>query len=102
MSFSLQRKNLARKFYYKRYVDDIYVLFNSAENLKRIQRYLNSRHVNISFTIENEKDNRMSFVDVNIILEQENLKTSVYRKPTFFAEFILPLTVSYHASTKLT
>ena len=42
---------------------------------------LNSRHFNISFTLENEKDNRMSFLDVNIICEQGKFTTSVYRKP---------------------
>ena len=31
--------------------------------------YLNSRHDNISFTTENKKDNKMSFLDVNIIRE---------------------------------
>ena len=58
-----------RSFYYRRYVGDIFFLFNSPEHLKRFQSYLNSRHVNVSFTIENEKDNRMPLLDVNIIRE---------------------------------
>ena len=56
---------------------------NSAEHFKRFHSYLNSSHLNISFTIENEKDNRMSFLDVNIIHEKDKFTTSVYRKPTF-------------------
>ena len=72
-----------RPFYYRRYVNDIFVLFNSAEHLKRFYSYLNSRHLNISFTIENEKGNRMSFLDVDIIREKDKFTTSVYRKPTF-------------------
>ena len=44
-------------FYYQRYNDDIFVLLNSPEHLKRFYSYLNSCHVNISFTIANEKDN---------------------------------------------
>ena len=59
-----------RPFYYRRYVDDIFVLFNSPEHFKRFQSYFNSRHANISFTIVNEKDNRMSVLDVNVIREQ--------------------------------
>ena len=55
-----------RPFYYPRYVD-IFALFNSPEHLKRLHSYLNSRLVNIFFTVENEKDNRMSFLDVNKI-----------------------------------
>ena len=72
-----------RPLYYRRYVDDIFVLFNSTEHLKRFYSYLNSPHLNISLTIENEKDNRMSFLDVNIIREKDKFTTSVYRKPTF-------------------
>ena len=36
----------------------------------------------MSFTIENEKDNRMSFLYVKIIPEQGKFTTSDYRKPT--------------------
>ena len=72
-----------RPLYYRRYVDDIFVLFNSAEHLKHFYSYLNSCHLNISLTIENEKDNRMSFLHVYIIREKDKFTTSVYRKPTF-------------------
>ena len=72
-----------RPLYYRRYVDDIFVLFNSAEHLKRFHSYLNSPHFNIYFSIENEKDNGMSFLEVNIIREKDKFTTSVYRKPTF-------------------
>ena len=37
----------------------------------------------MSFTMQNEKDNGMSFLDVNIIREQGKFTTSVYHKPTF-------------------
>ena len=53
------------------------VLFNSPEHLKLFKSYLNSRHVNISFTIENEKDKRMSFLEVNVIREKGKFTTSV-------------------------
>ena len=72
-----------RPLYCRRYVDDIFVLFNSPEHLKRFHSYLNSCHLNTSCTIENEKDNRMSFLDVNIIREKGKFTTSIYREPTF-------------------
>ena len=72
-----------RPLQYRRYVDDIFILYNSAEHLKCFHSYLNSHHLEISFTIENEKDNRMSFLDVNIIHEKGKFTTSVYCKPTF-------------------
>ena len=43
-----------RPSYYWRYVDDIFVLFKLSDHLKRFQSYLNSSHVNMSFTIETE------------------------------------------------
>ena len=37
----------------------------------------------MSFSIENEKQNKMSFFDVQVILEDETFTTFVYRKPNF-------------------
>ena len=37
----------------------------------------------MSFTIEIEKQNRMSFLDVQISREDKTFTTPVYRKPTF-------------------
>ena len=72
-----------RPLYYRRYLDDTFVLFNSAEHLKRFHSYLNSCHLNVSFVMESEKDNRMSFLGVNIIREKDKFASSVYCKPTF-------------------
>ena len=72
-----------RPLYYRRYVDDIFVLFKSSDHLKRFQSYLNSCHVSMSFTIETEQKNKISFLDVNVIREQGEFITSVYGKPTF-------------------
>ena len=86
-----------RPSYYRRYVDDIFVLFNSAEHLKRFYSYLNFHHLNISLTMENEKDNRMSFLDVNIIRESLPFLSTTNQ---LLAEFIPILIVSYHLVTK--
>ena len=72
-----------RPLYYRRYVDDIFVLFKPPDHyLKRFQSYLNFCHVSMSFTIETEQKNKISFLDVNVIREQGEFITSVYRKPT--------------------
>ena len=42
----------------------------------------------MSFTIESEKQNRMSFLDVQIIRDK-TFTTSVYRKTTFYTFYIL-------------
>ena len=72
-----------RPLYYRWYAHDIFVLFKSSEHLKRFQSYLNSCHVNKSLFIETEQNNKILFLDVNVIREQGKFITSVYRKPTF-------------------
>ena len=71
-----------RPSYYRRYVVDIFVLFKSSDHLKRFQSYLNSCHVNMSFRIEPEQNNKISFLDINVIREQGKFITSLYQKPT--------------------
>ena len=58
-----------RPSYYGRYVDDIFVLFKSSDHWKRFQSYLNSYHVNMSFTTETEQNKKISLLDVKIIRE---------------------------------
>ena len=72
-----------RPLCYRRYVDDIFVLFKSSGHLKLFQSYLNSCHVNKSFTLETEQNNKISFLDVNVIREKGKFVTSACCKPTF-------------------
>ena len=37
----------------------------------------------MSFSIETEKENKSSFLDVEVIREQGKFTTTIYRKPTF-------------------
>ncbi|XP_057305452.1 uncharacterized protein LOC130642384 [Hydractinia symbiolongicarpus] len=70
--------------YFKRYVDDIFVLFSSPDHLPKFQNYLNKCHPNISFTSETEKSNKLSFLDISITRDVDRkFITSIYRKPTF-------------------
>ena len=69
--------------YYRRYVDDIFVLFETADQLEKFKVYLNSKHQNINFTSELEKDGKLPFLDMLIDRNDGNITTSVYRKPTF-------------------
>ena len=63
-------------------LDDIFINFTSQEHLEAFRNFLNSPHANMSFTIENKKQNRMSLPDVQIICEDKTFTTAVYRKPT--------------------
>ena len=74
--------------YYRRYVDDVIVLFKSKDHVKMFLRYLNSRHKNIEFTYEEEDDNSLTFLDVLISRKDNRFETSVYKKKTFSGVYV--------------
>ena len=55
--------------YYRRYVDDIFVLFKSSDHLPLFKSYMNSRHHSMSFSSESEKDDIIPFLDIQICRE---------------------------------
>ena len=68
--------------YYKRYVDDVIAVFENEHDANAFLEYLNTKHKNIKFTMETEKDNKLPFLDV-LIDKSNELVTSVYRKEIF-------------------
>ena len=73
--------------FYRRYVDNVFVLFRKEEHLKLILNYLNSCHENIKLTSEKETNNKLSFLDIEIPRDKNQFVTSVYGKPTFSGVF---------------
>ena len=69
--------------FYRRYVDDTFILFSDASHVPLFLEYLNSQHPNIKFTHDLEKDGKLNFLDVTINRIDDQFSTSVYRKPTF-------------------
>ena len=69
--------------FYRRYVDDIFVLFESTEHLSKFYNYFNTCHPNMSFSFEQEKNGKLSFLDIEVSREKGKFVTTVYRKPTF-------------------
>ena len=61
--------------FYRLYVDDIFTLFKSNDHLKYLQDFLNSCHINMSFSMETKKENKLSFLDVEVIHRQGILQT---------------------------
>ena len=41
-----------KPIYYKRYVDDIFILFRSPQHVEKFNEYLNTKHANIKFSNE--------------------------------------------------
>ena len=59
---------------YRRYVDDIFVLFESAEHLSKFR---NTCHSDMSFSFEQEKHGKLSSLDVEVSREKEKFVTTV-------------------------
>ena len=69
--------------FYRRYIHDIFILFKSNEHLKYFQDFLNYCHINMLFSMETEKENKLSFFDIDVIPKQGKFTTTVYRKHIF-------------------
>ena len=52
--------------YYRRYVDDIFSVFNNSFEAKELFNYITTRHPNIKFTMETEVNEIIPFLDVLI------------------------------------
>nr|XP_022909888.1 uncharacterized protein LOC111421016 [Onthophagus taurus] len=85
--------------FWKRYVDDILVIVNTKDNntINKIHKYINSIHSKIQFTIEQEKNNEINYLDINIKRTQDNgFIFNTYRKPTQ-TDAVIPYD-SYHCN----
>ena len=84
--------------YYRRFMDDTFVLFRSQDDVKKFHKYIGSRHKNMSFTFEIENDNCLPFLDVLISRIGNTFSTSLYRKPTFsghYSNFLSFMPIDY-------
>ena len=69
--------------FYKKYVDDIFAVFESESDADAFYSYLNTRHENIKFTFENMKGNKLPCSDILINNNESNLQTVVFQKNTY-------------------
>ena len=74
--------------FYKRYIDDTFVLFRCKSHAQKFHDYLNNCHNNIKFTMELESNDCLPFLDCNVSRDASNFMSSVYRKPTFSGQGI--------------
>ena len=82
-----------------RYVDDTFVIWpHGPDRLRSFYQHLNKQHPKIQFTVEEEKDDQLPFLDVCVSKEGGRLLTSVYRKPTHTERYI-PYHSHHHPRT---
>ena len=57
--------------------------FRDRDRADSFLQYANSAHSNITFTIDYEVDNKLSFLDVEVSRNTDGFYTSIFRKKTF-------------------
>ena len=72
-----------KPIFYRRYVDDTFLLFRSPSHVNLFFNFLNSKHRNIKFTMESERDASLSFLDCVVTRRGRDLECGVFRKNTF-------------------
>ena len=69
--------------FYKRYVDDTFVIFNgTARQADMMLQYMNNITANIQFTLEMESDNAINFLDLTFKKHNNRFHDKIYRKST--------------------
>ena len=51
-----------KQVYYRRYADDVFVLFKSCDHLIKFRNYLSKCHPNMKFSFEEGKNGKFSFL----------------------------------------
>ncbi|XP_067139889.1 uncharacterized protein MAL8P1.12-like [Centruroides vittatus] len=82
IEIDIKIKNILGIDFYRRYVDDILIVYNEAETtIDKIEELINGIHNEIKFTIEKEKtDNSIAYLDVMIKRKNRKLILEPFRK----------------------
>ena len=73
--------------FYRKYVNDICLLFESPESARSFCEYKSSKHQNTNANFEHDDMGLLSFIDVKICCKNAKFITSYYKKPLFSEAF---------------
>ena len=80
----LNEYNLNNPKFYLRYVDDILAAFDNKQDSLHFLIFLNNRHPNVKFTIEQQMKHSIAFLDVFISnINNQNFTIQTYHKWTY-------------------
>ena len=71
-----------KPIFYRRYVNDTFILFRDPSHIAKFLDYLNSQHNCIKFTFDIEDNKQLNFLDVKITKTKNSFQTSLFRKST--------------------
>ena len=77
-----------RPKYYRRYVDDIFLIIDRRDHVKEFLKYIDLRHPNIQFTCKKESKNKISFLETFATRINNKLTTSLYCQETFSGVYL--------------
>ena len=69
--------------FYDRFVDDTFSVLPCRADSEQFFHLLNGLHPALKFTVEEERDGKLPFMDVLVERVTDGFQRSVYRKPTF-------------------
>ena len=52
---------------YRRYVDDCFLLFRCKSHVLQFLNYPNAQHTRVKFTSEVEENDKLAFLDINVV-----------------------------------
>ena len=80
----LNEYSLNKPNFYLRYVDDILAAFDNEQDSLNFLDFLNKRHHNIKFTLEEQINHSIGFLDVFISgIGNQNLTLQAYHKSSY-------------------
>ncbi|XP_023216718.1 uncharacterized protein LOC111619267 [Centruroides sculpturatus] len=75
--------------YFKRYVDDIFILWKSNRGISNFIERINDNKDGLNLKLEQKSSVVIHFLDINITFKKGHLSTNVYTKPTH-SPFYIP------------
>jgi hypothetical protein len=64
-------------------VDDILIVYkDNTTNIEKVLSSFNNINPELTFTVEQEKDNKLNFLDITVTKDANKLTYEIYRKPT--------------------
>jgi hypothetical protein len=98
----LEERHLAGIYeikYWVRYVDDVFALLPQDINIDDVLLKLNNWNETIKFTYEKEINNKLPFLDIDVLRINNRPKFKVFRKPTNSGSYVHWLS-GHHISVK--
>ena len=74
--------------FYRRYVDHMFLMFDKKDHVKKFLKYMNNRHCNIKFTVEEQQYNKISFLNISVTRVGNELQMSFFCKKTFSSVYV--------------